>query len=79
MNLGPTTRWYYRVPFVLLMLFVVMGPFALPLLWKSPDFKPWAKVLITVLACIFTVWLVWKIVVISKQIIAQFPTTYAFR
>ena len=78
MNLGSTVRWYYRVPFVLLMLFVVMGPFALPMLWKSPQFSRQAKWILTVLTLIFTVWLVWKIFETSQKILSQFPT-YAAR
>ena len=34
---------------VLLMLFVLMGPLALPMLWKSPHFAQPTKVVLTVL------------------------------
>ena len=78
MELGPTTRWYYRMPFVLLMLFVVLGPFGLPLLWKSPEFNRPVKWILTILALVFTAWLAWKIFVTSKQILSQFPA-YATR
>ena len=72
MNLGSTTRWYYRLSFVLLMLFVVMGPFALPLLWKSPEFKRPVKMLLTVLVLIFTAWILGKVWVEGKKILDQF-------
>ena len=52
-------KWYYSVWFVLLMLTpFLMGPFALPLLWKSPHFPRWAKIILTVLEIFVTYWLV---------------------
>jgi hypothetical protein len=72
MNLGSTTRWYYRIPYVLLLLFCVLGPFGLPLLWKSPDFKRPAKVALTLITLVFTGWLVWRLWVASAKIIEQF-------
>ncbi len=49
---------------VLLMLFVLMGPLALPMLWKSPYFARATKVVLTVLvsliaiAAVVVLWLV---------------------
>ena len=42
-------KWYYRPVWVLLLLFVVLGPFGLPYLWKSPSFSRRSKVVLTVL------------------------------
>ena len=53
----PQGRWYHSVWFVVLMLFVVMGPLAFPLLWKSPRFPLAAKIALTVVVVAFTVWL----------------------
>jgi hypothetical protein len=44
----PRTRWYHRPFWVVVMLFVVVGPFGLPLLWKSPSFSRNAKIVLTV-------------------------------
>ena len=44
----PPTRWYHRPVWVVVMLFVVVGPFGLPLLWKSPSFSRTAKIVLTV-------------------------------
>jgi hypothetical protein len=46
---SPPLKWYYRPVWVLLLLFVVLGPFALPYLWKSPRFSRGMKVVLTVL------------------------------
>ncbi|MFB3895825.1 MAG: hypothetical protein ACE14V_05930 [bacterium] len=53
------SKWYYSVPFVLLMLFVVVGPFAFPLLWKSPRFNRTSKIILTIGVSILTIFLLW--------------------
>ena len=52
-------KWYYRPIPVLVLLFIVIGPFALPLLYKSPHFSKCWKVLLTILVVIFTGYLIW--------------------
>lgn len=39
---GQPLDWYYRVPYVFAMLLLV-GPLALPLLWRSPHFSRFAR------------------------------------
>ena len=51
-------RWYYRPIPVLVLLFVVIGPFALPLLYKSPHFNKFWKVFLTIGVVIFTYYLI---------------------
>ncbi len=55
---APRPRWYYRPRWVLLMLFGVLGPFGLPLLWKSPSFSRWSKIALTVAVAAYTILLV---------------------
>ena len=42
-------KWYYRPVWVVVLLFVVLGPFGLPYLWKSPAFSRAMKMVLTVL------------------------------
>lgn len=42
-------KWYYRPAWVLVLLFVVLGPLGLPYLWKSPKFSRSLKTVLTVL------------------------------
>ncbi len=51
---GPKPNWLNSIWFVLLMLFLVMGPLGLPLLWKSPSFSKRAKIILTVATMIYT-------------------------
>ena len=57
------TPWYYRRWGVLLLLFVVLGPLGLPLLWKSPSFTRGWKIVLTALMVVYTVMLVDSMVV----------------
>jgi hypothetical protein len=51
-------KWYYNVWFALAMLFFVLGPFGLPLVWKNPHFSRRTKAVLTLIMVVYTVWLV---------------------
>jgi len=51
-------RWYHNIWFVLLMLFVVLGPFGLPLVWRNPTLSRGMKISLTILTLAYTVLLV---------------------
>jgi len=53
------SNWYASVWFVLLMLFVVLGPLGLPLLWKSSRFSKGAKVILTIATVVYAGWVLW--------------------
>jgi hypothetical protein len=46
--------WYHRPFWVLVLLFVVLGPLGLPYLWKSPRFSHGLKVVLTVCVIAYT-------------------------
>ena len=46
-------KWYYNVWFTLFLLFFVLGPLALPLVWKNPKFPKPVKIVLTVLMVVF--------------------------
>jgi len=53
--------WWESPWFVLAMLFLVLGPLALPLLWRSRRFtRPW-KIVLSVIVIGVTVYVVWRI------------------
>jgi len=47
-------KWFYNVWFVLCMLLFVLGPFALPLVWRNPHFSKPVKWLLTLFAVGYT-------------------------
>ena len=52
------SKWYQNVWLVLLLLFFVLGPFGLPLVWKNPRFSRTVKMALTLTMVVYTVVLV---------------------
>ena len=46
--------WCYRPVWVLILLFLVLGPLALPYLWRSRGFSRRLKIVLTVLVIAYT-------------------------
>ncbi len=76
-------KWYHNVWVVLFMISpFALGPFGLPLLWKSPRFSQRAKTALTVLTMVWTVLLVWYVAAVmvpafTKEI-NQLNSTFSF-
>ncbi len=51
-------KWYYNIWLVLVMIFFVLGPFALPLVWKHPRWSRGVKIGLTVVTGLYTIALV---------------------
>jgi uncharacterized membrane protein YhaH (DUF805 family) len=50
-------KWYLK-PVAVIVAILALGPLALPLVWLSPAFKRWHKVVMTILIILVTAWLV---------------------
>jgi hypothetical protein len=62
--------WWESPAVVLPLLFLVLGPFALPLLWRSRRFtRPW-KVALSVIIVGITLYLVWQVWYMLNQALA---------
>jgi polyferredoxin len=62
------TKWYLRPISVVLLLFFVLGPFGLPLLYKSPNFSKTLKIILTILVIIYTLYLIFASLEIAKEL-----------
>jgi hypothetical protein len=49
-------KWYFST-FWVIVLFLCLGPFALPFVWFNPRYKPITKWIVTVLVVLATIWL----------------------
>ena len=58
-------EWYLRPLVVILLLFLVLGPFGLPLLFKSPRFGKTWKIVLTAAVVVYTVYLIFVTVKIG--------------
>ena len=62
------TKWYLRPISVVLLLFFVLGPFGLPLLYRSPKFSTTAKVILTIVVMIYTIYLIFVSLEIGREL-----------
>ena len=68
---GEKPPWYYRPWIVILMLFFVLGPFGLPLLFKSPFFGKKTKVFLALLTLLYTAYLIGGTVVAVRAVLTS--------
>lgn len=61
-------KWYYRPVWVLVLLFLVLGPFGLPYLWRSPSFSRRWKVVLTILVVSYMTVLVDEVVRVYREV-----------
>ena len=61
-------KWYLRPIGVILLLFFVLGPFGLPLLYKSPKFSKTLKIVLTIAVMIYTLYLIIASVEIGRNL-----------
>ncbi len=61
-------KWYLRPLAVVLSLFFVLGPFGLPLLYRSPKFSRKMKILLTVAVVVYTFYLIFATLEIAKEL-----------
>ena len=80
--LPPPPRWYYRPWSVVLLLFFVLGPLGLPLLWRSPGFSRGMKIALTVAVMAYSALLVETVLMairaaMEQMAFARAPSTFA--
>lgn len=61
-------KWYLRPLGVLVLLFVVLGPLALPLLYKSPKFSKTLKIILTIAVIVYTAYLIFASVELGLEV-----------
>ncbi len=61
-------KWYLTRTSVILSLFFVLGPFGLPLLYKSPRFSKKVKIILTIVVIIYSSYLVFASLEIVRQL-----------
>ena len=62
-NGGAEDRWHQRPWMILFMLFCVLGPFGLPILYRSPKFRKRSKILLTIVMIPYT----WYLCVVTMK------------
>lgn len=62
------TKWYLRPIGVVLLLFFVLGPLGLPLLYKSPEFSKASKIILTIVVIAYTFYLIFASLEIAREL-----------
>ena len=69
MNKGEEkVKWYLRPGVIIILLFFVLGPFALPLLYKSPKFTKTLKIVLTIVVIVYTLYLIFASIEIGREV-----------
>jgi len=61
-------KWYLRPISVVLLLFFVLGPLGLPLLYKSPQFSKTLKIILTIAVILYTSYLIFASLEIGREL-----------
>jgi hypothetical protein len=61
-------KWYLNPISVILLLFFVLGPFALPLLYKSPKFSKTLKTILTIAVLVYTLFMIFASLEIGREL-----------
>ena len=71
---GPPTplEWYFRPVWVLVLLFVVLGPLGLPFLWRSPRFSRPLKAVLTVLVIAYMALFIDETIRVYRMVKSEF-------
>jgi len=64
------TKWYFSTS-TLVIAILVIGPLALPLIWRNPRYKTTTKVVATILVIAFTIVLCYLVVYIHNYLTRQ--------
>ena len=60
-------KWYLNPIIVVLLLFFVLGPFGLPLLYKSPKFSRKLRIILTILVTVYTLCFIFASIEIGRE------------
>jgi hypothetical protein len=63
--------WYYTPVGIALLAVFVLGPLALPLVWRSPAFGPRGRAIGTALILLYTVVLCWQVWVAVQMVLEE--------
>jgi hypothetical protein len=68
---GGKVKWYLRPMSLVLLPFFVLGPFGLPLLYKSPQFSRTMKIILSIAIIIYTSYLIFASLEIARQVYSR--------
>jgi lipopolysaccharide export LptBFGC system permease protein LptF len=65
---GSLLAWYYRPFWIAVLALTALGPFALPLVWRTPRLDRTGKVIASVIVIALTAWVGWELVIGVREV-----------
>jgi hypothetical protein len=65
---GDALTWYYRPAWILVLALTALGPFVLPLVWRTPRLDRTSKWVVSIAILAFTAWLGWELLATLRQL-----------
>ena len=75
MGQGPNLPWYYEAHWIAFLALFALGPFVLPLIWKSPRLSPRGRWIATALTGLLTLYLCYSCLKIYRTITSAWSTS----
>ncbi len=67
---GQVEKWYYKNSTIIVAI-LLLGPFALPLVWMKPQYKLETKIIISIIVIVLTILLSYWAASLYKQVMGQ--------
>jgi hypothetical protein len=65
---GAYLPWHYRPFWILVLAFTALGPFVLPLVWRTPRFDRHARWAVTIVVVAITGYVTWELVSTVREL-----------
>jgi len=65
---GSALTWYYRPLWIAVLALTALGPFVLPLVWRTPRLDRAGKWVASIVILVVTGWLAWEFVATLRQL-----------
>jgi len=65
---GDFVFWYYRPAWILVLALTALGPFVLPLIWRTPRLDRVGKWIASIVVVALSAWVGWRFVVAVNQL-----------
>jgi hypothetical protein len=65
---GAYLQWYYRPLWIAVLALTVLGPFVLPIVWRTPRLDRTGKMIATILVLAITAYIGWQLKVAVQNV-----------
>jgi hypothetical protein len=74
---GENLPWYYKTWGLIFLALFGLGPFVLPMVWRSPALDRGRKLILSAAVCAFTVYVCWRMYTLTQDLNAALSGSLA--